>query len=209
MDLNSNSITAARSRWKLLAKVLQEPNKNGLRQDHSQCLPLFTTTTNYGLFKCNPLSSKESFKDVCGYWIHYSCDISPDYSLNIRHLSKPISVNKLAGFNNTGNLGVWPSEEVLAYYCLKRWDMFKDKSILELGGGMTCLSALTVATSSKPSSVCCTDGNPISVSNIQKILQHNSFKNCPVSVQRLDWKDETTWADMANKWDIILCADWG
>jgi len=79
--------------------------------------------------------------------------------------------------------GIWPSEEVLAYYCLKHSDIFRHKSVIELGGGMTCLASLTIAQFSDASSVCCTDGNLVSVENINLILQNNKFDNCMVTSQ--------------------------
>ena len=79
--------------------------------------------------------------------------------------------------------GVWPSEEELAYYCLRNSEVFEHKHVIELGGGMTCLASFVVAQCSDASSVCCTDGNPVSVENIAHIIKHNSFDNCKVTSQ--------------------------
>ena len=81
-------------------------------------------------------------------------------------------------------VGVWPSEEVLAYYCIKNRCVFKQKTVLELGGGMTCLASFAVAKTSDAMLVACTDGNPASVENVKRIIQHNNFSStCPITAQ--------------------------
>jgi len=201
----------ARSRWKLLAKVLRDSNSTGSLDDDLPRSLLDSTTSRelYGLFKWSAHESQQFWEnDSVGQWLKCSCDsLFPQFSLNIRYLSKQFSVSELIGFNNTGNICIWPSEEVLAYYCLKHSDIFRHKSVIELGGGMTCLASLTIAQFSDASSVCCTDGNLVSVENINLILQNNKFDNCMVTSQVLDWKDKSSSVNMESKWDIILCAD--
>lgn len=81
-------------------------------------------------------------------------------------------------------IGVWPSEEVLAYYCLKNNYVFKEKAVLELGGGMTCLASFAVAKTSDAILVACTDGNPASVENVKRIIEHNNLSStCPITAQ--------------------------
>jgi calmodulin-lysine N-methyltransferase len=57
----------------------------------------------------------------------------------------------MLGFNNTGNVCVWPAEEVLAVWCLERPGLFHGKRVLELGGGMASLAGLAVAQCSEAS----------------------------------------------------------
>lgn len=81
-------------------------------------------------------------------------------------------------------IGVWPSEEVLAYYCMKNNYVFKQKTVLELGGGMTCLASFAVAKTSDAMLVACTDGNPASVENVKRIIEHNNLSStCPIIAQ--------------------------
>lgn len=55
----------------------------------------------------------------------------------------------MLGFNNTGNVCVWPAEEALAAWCLGRAAHFDGKRVLELGGGMASLAGLAVARASQ------------------------------------------------------------
>jgi len=72
---------------------------------------------------------------------------------------------------------------------------------------MTCLASLSVAQFTDASSVCCTDGNSLSVENINHIVRNNDFNNCLVTSQVFDWKDKSLSKNMESKWDIVLCAD--
>jgi len=84
-----------------------------------------------------------------------------------------ISLSDLTGFNNTGNVCVWPSEDCLSQYSLENLDFFRGKSIVELGGGMTSLCGLAIAAYGEPKSVLLTDGNQTSVENLKKICSKN------------------------------------
>ena len=67
--------------------------------------------------------------------------------VQVRLLQKNVSLQDMIGFNNTGNVCVWPSEEVLAYYCLTHAELFArgSRRVCEIGAGMTGLAALCVA----------------------------------------------------------------
>lgn len=98
--------------------------------------------------------------------------------LKIRLHSKT-NVRDLANFgdvDNTGNVCVWPAEEVLAYYLSQRPELVGDRSVLELGGGMTCLAGLVVAKWCRAKSVVLTDGNERAVDNVKEILRANTLR---------------------------------
>ncbi|XP_040582981.1 calmodulin-lysine N-methyltransferase, partial [Lepeophtheirus salmonis] len=51
----------------------------------------------------------------------------------------------ITGFNNTGNVRLWPSEIILTRYLLENPWLYRKKSVLELGGGMTSLAGICIA----------------------------------------------------------------
>ncbi len=84
-----------------------------------------------------------------------------------------MKLQDLTGFNNTGNICIWPSEEVLAGFCMENAHIFKNKTVLELGAGMTGLAGLIVSQACSPEHVFITDGNDNSVENLQIIIEEN------------------------------------
>lgn len=113
------------------------------------------------------------------------------------------------GFNNTGNICVWPSEEALAFYALARLDAFTNKMVLELGGGMTCLAGLLVAKYGRPYGVHLTDGNAQSVANVRKTCRLNDVRDCYVKCSVLQWEQHADAEALrrGEQFDYILCAD--
>lgn len=99
-----------------------------------------------------------------------------------------IDIDSLIGFNNTGNVCIWPSEEVAAFWCARNPGVFRGKSVLELGAGMTGLAGLTVALTSDPEMVVLTDGNSEATNNIQLIVDRNeNILKHPVLVTCYRW----------------------
>lgn len=136
-------------------------------------------------------------------WYKYSIAIDEyEYFINVGHRNRTFSAEDLMGFNNTGNICVWPSEETLSYYVCSNLEKFNHKNVLELGGGMSCLAGLFVAKYGKPKRVTVTDGNKVSVDNVQAMLKCNEFETA-VKCKVLKWN----MCDAAEKFDVILCAD--
>lgn len=136
-------------------------------------------------------------------WFEYSITIDGEiFKLNIGHRNRTFSAEDLMGFNNTGNVCIWPSEETLSYYVCLNLSIFDGKTVLELGGGMSCLAGLFVAKYSTAKSVLVTDGNKTSIDNVQAILQCNSFTNTDCAV--LKWDEQK---DSYNQFDAIISAD--
>lgn len=126
----------------------------------------------------------------------------------ISHLPPSTSLEAMTGFNNTGNVCVWPSEQVLAHYCLENRHRFRGKSVCELGGGMTCLAGVMLALTGLPARVELTDGNESSVENVRRIVGANGhrFNGVCVSVDVLLWS-EAFLATERDEVDFVVCAD--
>lgn len=161
-----NSKERARNRWKLLANTLSKKCQD----------QMFSAPISYNLFSIECISTE---------WYKYSsCVKSRNFSANICRSSTIITPEELMGFNNTGNVRIWPSEEILAYYVLSNLELFRDKTVLELGGGMSCLAGVMAALYGLCNNVHLTDGNPNSVYNVERILEKNVFTSkvsCSVS----------------------------
>ncbi|KAG8240322.1 hypothetical protein J437_LFUL000797 [Ladona fulva] len=191
----------ARRRWKLLARVLQKRDCDWIIKDVS-----VRRFSHFGLIVPCPLPELD-LQYGESLWFAYSTVANGKFSVNIKHISKKISANDLMGFNNTGNICVWPSEEVLAYYCLSNLNMFSGKSVIELGGGMTSLAGVMIAKYTTALRVFLTDGNVLSVNNVQHIINHNNFGSSIVTCAVLEWGVRMSYENAQNKYDIVLCAD--
>ena len=70
--------------------------------------------------------------------------------------------------DRTGMVTVWPSEEALAFLCVKRKDLFKGKNVIEIGSGLG-LAGLAIAATSEAKSVVITDGNSDTVERLRSV----------------------------------------
>lgn len=116
---------------------------------------------------------------------------------------RTFSAEDLMGFNNTGNVCIWPSEETLTYYLGANLHLVEDKRVLELGGGMSCLAGLVSAKYGHARHVHLTDGNKSSVENVLVSLACNEL-SCPVECTVLKWGRG---AATPTAYDLVLCAD--
>ena len=163
-----------------------------------------------------------------GKWLKYSleirdvgdtCSVSRQEGLKkvvraetlTRVLTSATSLKDMIGFNNTGNVCIWPSEEILAYYCIRNSELFSGKSVCELGCGMSALAGVMLASTQLPAHVLLTDGNVTSVDNVKTIVSVNRsrFGHTAVSSDVLRWDgsflDAKSLYDCSFDW--IICAD--
>ncbi|KAI4500602.1 hypothetical protein M0802_004194 [Mischocyttarus mexicanus] len=225
---NNKSNTAQR-RWRILAKALTGSSDYQVESDEEISVRRFTS---FGLLK--PILLENTITDSDSSWYEYSAMLENElFEVQIRRINKNFTANELIGFNNTGNVCVWPSEECLAYYLLKNRAICRNRSVLELGGGMSCLAGVLVAKYCNPSAVMLTDGNVTSVDNVRCIVLRNDMadfvecgvlqwaraalalrqaatKNSNRKMTRIIDEDEDDDDGLPSKkglYEVILCAD--
>lgn len=110
--------------------------------------------------------------------------------------------------DNTGLVCHWPSEEVLAYFCLSHAEMFRSKRVIELGSGYG-LAGLVTAAITEAVEVVISDGNPQVVDYIQRNIDANSgaFGATRVSSTTLHWDQEEEISNFSNAFDVIIASD--
>ncbi|XP_071865489.1 calmodulin-lysine N-methyltransferase [Bombus fervidus] len=173
--------STAQRRWRILAKALigpQEPISVDTKDEIS-----VRRFTSFDLLRVDRMENSAADPDSA-VWYEYSTVLENKlFTVEIRRLNKNFTANELIGFNNTGNICVWPSEECLAYYLLKNRQLCRNRKVLELGGGMSCLAGVIVAKYCDPKEIALTDGNVTSVNNVRRIIFRNGmtdFVDCGV-----------------------------
>ncbi|XP_046564896.1 calmodulin-lysine N-methyltransferase-like [Haliotis rubra] len=199
----TTNTSAAKHRWKILARALvgdrsSDPDDRIFSVRRFQC---------FGLFQSKVVEDRSSDAD----WFTYTSHDFEKLNLIIRQLraESTVKLDSLLGFNNTGNICIWPSEEVMTHHCLKDVNWFRNKSVIELGGGMTCLAGMAVAACTEASCVVLTDGNGDSVTNLDLMISENkdSFGTTTVSSRLLRWGPDEAAKDLEDRFDCVLCAD--
>lgn len=222
---HQNIHSIARKRWKILAKAIKKNGNSGTEIDGTMdkssgeqhtlgTEDLLASVRRFGSFDLMQqdhisIEDKEQLLGSARDWFAYKLSVRHiDYTVNIHHVNRPITAVDLMGFNNTGNICVWPSEEALAFYSLTDINNFTNKMVLELGGGMTCLAGLLIAKYANAHGVHLTDGNAMSVENVKKTCRLNDINNCYVKCSALEWEEHRDAnASDAEKFDYILSAD--
>lgn len=187
-----------RRRWRLLAQALF----SGHGRREGQPYDFLENLTNF--FDLFGVSAQPQLAEPNASWYRYDLKLDDGCaSVHIRHPTASFTIDQLVGFNNTGNVRVWPSEEVLAYLALRNRPFFTGKRVLEVGGGMSCLAGVFLAQFAACRSVQLTDGHPSAVQNVARIVQANA-PNCAVGCEVLVWSEHRR---QRGTYDVILSAD--
>src|SRR3990167_477038 len=124
-----------------------------------------------------------------------------------------LSKEELFCSDNTGNIRIWPSEEVLGYFMLENSPLIKNsKTVIELGAGMSGIGAMCVALINPSCNVWITDGNTNCVRNLQKIVEVNKqegFLDMGTNIQvcELLWQNLEQIESLKFFFDLVIIAD--
>lgn len=207
---DSGGRNGARSRWKTLAKTLRRIRKGSLPSNDEK------QTNQQQPFRFPAFEVIDIRPDIAPtnaldrLWLRVTAPhFNSQVDLKVCTRLQSLKLQDLTGFNNTGNICVWPSEEVLSGYCLENPHLFKDKNVLELGAGMTGLAGLIVAQTCSPKHVLITDGNENSIENLDIVVNENKrlelIEQDIASCKLVKWANGSEDLDM--DYDVIICAD--
>lgn len=230
----SRAASNATQRWSILRRALLARSSSaralgGISSDHQ----IKDGTNNisrkasrgFNLIECHSLPISQLLKSL-GNSLNendFECqkDVYVCYKLPCRGSSKldlvcrkedSLELNDIEASNKynidtTGLVCCWPSEEVLAYYCINHSDVFRSKKVLELGSGYG-LAGLVIAASTNADEVVISDGNPQVAEYIQKNISINAetFGETKVKSLILHWDKEQA-SEMLNTFDIIVASD--
>ncbi|KAG7370435.1 lysine methyltransferase [Nitzschia inconspicua] len=123
---------------------------------------------------------------------------NPQTPLKIRELAMKNADNPFADTDrpdqDTTGLSIWSASLVIARWMQTKQDLWKDKSVLELGSGcgVPGLAIAAATTTCHPRHVYLTDLNPETVKNLQYNIELNQVQDF-VTATCMDWSDQTTW----------------
>ena len=146
-----------------------------------------------------------------GRWYLFS-STQQEYSnlqIRVKLLTGAVSKRDMVGFDNTGNICIWPAEEVLAYHMLTIHTELQGTSICELGGGMTGFAGLVAALTQKPRRVLVSDGNELSVDNCRVVIAGNTdgFVDTQVRSDVIKWGEVACYEKYKGDFDFVIAAD--
>ena len=214
----------AKQRWQMLKVALLSTDRHVDQPKYSGGKPNLASVrrfSSFDLFKVLEFDSSwstcseddESEENPVVKWYQYEhLGSNLKVSARVCVLIERATLEEMMGFNYTGNVCIWPSEQVMALFCLENVGLFTNACVCELGAGMTGLAGVLLACTSLPREVLLTDGNPKSVENMKKIVKMNS--NCchegSVLVDVLTWDPSLLDGELSHykgRFDSVICAD--
>ena len=107
--------------------------------------------------------------------------------------------------DNTGNLQLWPCEEILTLYCLFNYPKFLNKRIIELGAGFSGLCSLAIKKNLEIGELFITDGNSKSVEALETNVDLNFKDRKDIFCKELIWNAKAN--NEFGEFDYVLISD--
>eukprot|EP00743_Colponemidia_sp_Colp-15_P010545 GILK01011626.1.p1 GENE.GILK01011626.1~~GILK01011626.1.p1 ORF type:complete len:304 (+),score=31.42 GILK01011626.1:32-943(+) len=208
------------AKWKLLRKALL-PSARKEPEDSETEAASIHRHAGFRLIDTSIAAKRELVDGVVETDIAYH--ISPELSIIITNktIAKTAEMLKKASesrVDNTGNICIWPTEEVLAFYCKQRPHLFAGKRVCEFGAGMAGLAGICIAAVSDASQVVVTDGNSQATLTLTHNVRQNAhlYGDTRVSAECFVWDRSfemdgymSTHPDtsMRELFDVIVAAD--
>ncbi|KAK6288199.1 hypothetical protein POUND7_014378 [Theobroma cacao] len=210
-DNSSNSKASASSlRWGILRRAVLHRAKNTDESQLGMKRISRKAAKGFNLIPCQVLHHDHDSRDAR---LCYTLPVqgSPKLVLTQRvddtaDLSDFEMCNRY-NIDNTGLVCQWPSEDVLAYFCLSHAYMFRFKRVIELGSGYG-LAGLAIAAATEALEVVISDGNPQVVDYIQHNINMNSgaFGDTRVKSMNLHWHQKEI-SNLSHTFDVIVASD--
>jgi len=209
----------AQRRWHLLAEAVQQQKIGGNASS-------FSGFQGYELFeKKRPTNGNEgqAYEEVI--YAHPPLDL--ELVMHHRRPGSQFSSHELSSFDNTGNIRVWPAEEVLAYFLCTDEELSRTLSsrtsplrILEVAAGMTGMASLFLAQYlsklvTVDTFITVTDGNEQCAQHIEELAKLNVRKGLlnpsdriHLDIMTLKWENvQEVWGDRRQTFHLIIAAD--
>ncbi|ODM97632.1 Calmodulin-lysine N-methyltransferase [Orchesella cincta] len=163
-------------------------------------IPLSTTAASGNQYHQHQQASQNRNLEPCS---------TATYNIKIHRRNAPFNVDikNLKGFDKTGRICIWPSEQILCYWVLKNMARFEGKRVIEIGGGFHCLAGLAVAKYAKAQHVILTDGDEVNVEEVSYSIQRNNLVADSCHATTLRWDDCKTKPEFEAKFDFVIAAD--
>lgn len=215
----------AKARWKMLGRFLR-PSAGAVGKSADLAAVSVRRHSSFGLLpvlRSEPADSAAGGSQQATYeWVHYDlASLSTErmtVAVRQRQAGKvtleDMRESFATGVDNTGNVCLWPAEEVMAHYVLSRKEQFEKKNICELGSGVG-LAGLAMARVVKANSLLLTDGNAQVVKTLETALQYNKsalaggLAASEVATRTLVWDRNLTSLEVprAGTFDYVVAAD--
>lgn len=211
----SRMSTKNAARWKFIKQIIhkQQTGTENIQKDVS-----VRRHQGFQLLPCTSFNNINNDRTTYQY-LQYTLPNNKQPIIRI-HRSEAVSLHDVKSamaqsIDNTGNICIWPSEEILTYIALKHVSTWNGKRIIELGSGMTALCSIGLLCTNQNIDITITDGNEHCIQQLQYNVQTNNTlydSSNQFHCELLKWNRNQQYVDRYHKdgklFDIILISDW-